>query len=103
MSLISTHTIGRMDRRRFRPNLVLTGTGEDDLIGTRVQAGSAILNISGGIQHCVMVTRPQPDGIERNLDVLRTINRVRGGRLAIGATIEAAGTVTVGDKVTILP
>jgi hypothetical protein len=44
-----------------------------------------------------MVTRPQPGGIDRDLNVLRTIARERQNRLAIGALITTRGTVKVGD------
>ena len=44
-----------------------------------------------------MTTRPQPGGLERDLDVLRTIHRERGGCLAIGAVVRRTGTVEVGD------
>jgi hypothetical protein len=45
-----------------------------------------------------MVTRPQPQGIERDLGVLRTIARERQNRLAIGALVSEPGTVRVGDS-----
>jgi hypothetical protein len=44
-----------------------------------------------------MVTRPQPEGIERDLGVLRTIARERKNRLAVGALVSEPGTVKVGD------
>ncbi len=43
--------------------------------------------------------RPQPGGIERDLDVFKTINRERQGCLAIGARIVRPGTLRVGDEV----
>jgi hypothetical protein len=46
-----------------------------------------------------MVTRPQP-GLERDLDVLRTINREREACVAIGALVARPGRVSVGDVVT---
>jgi hypothetical protein len=45
-----------------------------------------------------MVTRPQPEGIERDLDVLRTIARERQNRLAVGALVSEPGTLKVGDS-----
>ena len=102
VSLVSTATIGELDRRRFRPILVLEGAGEDDLIGSRVRVGSSVMNVTGGIQRCVMVTRPQPGGIERDLDVLRRICRLRNCRLAVGALVEVPGAVSIGDEVTIV-
>ena len=50
------------------------------------------------ISRCVMTTRPQAGGIERDLDVLRTIARERDARLAVGALVTGAGTMRVGDE-----
>lgn len=96
VSLVSTTTIGDWDVRRFRPNVVLDGAGEDDLVGTRMTLGSVTLDITGRITRCVMVSRPQP-GLDRDLDVLRTINRARDGRLSVGALVANPGVVAVGD------
>jgi hypothetical protein len=52
------------------------------------------------IDRCVMTTRPQAGGIERDLDVLRTIARERDAFLAIGALVEQTGTICVGDELT---
>ncbi len=46
-----------------------------------------------------MTTRPQPGGIERDLDVLRTINRERDGQLAVGSVVTLPGRMAVGDEV----
>jgi uncharacterized protein YcbX len=99
VSLISTATLAGWDRRRFRANVVLDGDGEDDLVGTQVGVGDAVLDVGKRISRCVMTTRPQPGGIERDLDVLRTINRERDGYLAVGALVVRPGTVRVGDRV----
>jgi MOSC domain-containing protein len=45
-----------------------------------------------------MTTRPQPGGIERDVDVLRTINRERAGFLGAGALVTGAGAFGVGDE-----
>lgn len=45
-----------------------------------------------------MTTRPQPDGIERDLDVLRTIAGERDACLAVGALVASPGVVRVGDE-----
>jgi len=97
VSLVSTATVGAWDRRRFRANVLLDGAGEDELIGSRVQLGEAVLDVTKGIERCVMTTRAQAGGIERDLDVLRTIARERGACLAIGALVAEPGTVRVGD------
>jgi uncharacterized protein YcbX len=98
VSLVSTGTIGAWDRRRFRANLLLAGDGEDALLGSRIGVGEAMLDIGEMIQRCVMVTRPQPGGIDRDLDVLRTIARERVACLAVGALISRPGVVRIGDE-----
>lgn len=98
VSLVSTGTIGAWDPRRFRANILLDGNGEDALVGTSIALGDALLHIAGHIQRCVMVTRPQPGGIDRDLDVLRRIAREREARLAVGALVSRPGTVRVGDQ-----
>ena len=98
ISLVSLGTLGEWDRRRFRANILLSDSGEDELLGTRVSLGGAVIDIGKRVGRCVMVTRPQPDGIDKNLDVLRTIHRERGGKLAVGASVVVDGLVTVGDE-----
>lgn len=105
VSLVGTGTIGALgewDVRRFRPNIVLDGEDEDALLGRRVRLGGAILDVVQPVVRCVMVTRPQPGGIERDLDVLRTIQRARGGALAVGALVVEAGTVRLDDEIEVL-
>ena len=100
VSLVSEATMRAWDPRRFRANVVLSGSDEEALVGTAVRVGSAVLAVGKEIDRCVMVTRPQPGGIERDLDVLRTIIRERAGNLGIGALVTTAGRVSVGDPVT---
>ena len=97
LSLVSTATIGAWDRRRFRANVVLDGGGEDDLVGGRARLGGVELDVHVRIPRCVMVTRPQPGGIDKDTSVLRTIHRERDGLLAVGALVVSPGTVAVGD------
>ncbi len=98
VSMVSTATVGAWPARRFRANVVLDGGGEDQLVGSDVGLGDAVLHVQWGIPRCVMVTRPQPGGIERDLSVLQTIARDRDGLLAVGATVIEAGDVRVGDS-----
>jgi uncharacterized protein len=102
VSLLSTGTAGAWDRRRFRANVVLDGAGEDALVGRRVRCGDAELRVTGRIPRCVMVTRAQAGGIERDTGVLKTIHRERGGDLAVGALVTRAGSVAPGDALTVL-
>jgi len=100
VSLVSAATIGAWDRRRFRANVYLDGEGEDALVGSKVTLGEATLDVGMRLERCVMTTRPQAGGVERDLDVLRRINRERGGCLAVGALVRKPGTVRVGDTLT---
>lgn len=97
VSLVTKATIGAWPPRRFRTNLLLDGDGEDSLVGSRVRVGHAVLDVRMRIERCVMTTRPQPGGVERDLDVLRTIHRERNGFLAVGAVVVQPGRVSVGD------
>jgi len=99
VSLVSTATIGAWDRRRFRTNLVVDGESEDALVGSQVAVGDAVLDVALRLERCVMTTRPQPGGIEKDLNVLRTIHRRREGCLAVGAVVRQPGTARVGDAV----
>jgi hypothetical protein len=101
VSLVSTGTLGTWDRRRFRSNVLLDGAGEDDLVGSTVRLGTAVLDVLRPVSRCVMVTRPQPGGIGRDTGVLKTIHRERGSTLAVGALVPVPGRVAVGDELTV--
>ncbi len=99
ISLVSRDTLRDWDIRRFRANLVLDGAGEDDLVGSNVAIGDrAMIIMNKAIDRCVMVTRPQP-GLERDLEVLRTIARERASNLAVGGNVVTSGTIRLGDRV----
>ena len=100
VSLVTTATTGTWDSRRFRANVYLEGDGEDASVGSRMALGDAVLDVDMRIKRCVMTTRAQAGGVERDLDVLRTINRERNGYLAVGALVQEPGTVRVGDTFT---
>jgi len=97
---VSTATIGSWDRRRFRSNVLVDGEGEDALVGSRVGLGTAVVDVGMRIERCVMTTRPQPGGIDRDLHVLRTIARERDACLAVGALVAQPGVASVGDTLT---
>ena len=102
VSLLSLATIADWPRRRFRANLILDGSGEDALVGSRVGLGDAELDVRCRISRCVMVTRAQPGGIDgsidKDLEVLRTIHRERASCLAVGATVATPGSFAVGEE-----
>ena len=59
--------------------------------------GEAELRVGAPIARCVMTTRPQPGGIDRDTYVLKTIHRERDGMLAVRAAVTRPGRVRVGD------
>jgi uncharacterized protein YcbX len=98
VTLLSHASIGTWEPPRFRANVLLDGAGEDELVGSDVRIGDAQLSVSQRIERCVMITRPQPGGIEKDLDVLRTIRRERAGLLAVGCAVTTSGGAQVGDE-----
>lgn len=99
VSLVSHASMRDWDQRRFRANVILDGAGEDELVGGSIRVGGAVLDVTKRIDRCVIVTRPQP-GLERDLDVLRTINAELETCLAIGALVATEGTIHQGDQLT---
>jgi uncharacterized protein len=55
--------------------------------------GEAVLDVNMRVERFVVTTRPQAGGVERDLDVLRTINRERNGCLSVGALVIQLGIV----------
>lgn len=100
VSLGSLASIGEWDRRRFRFNVVVDEGGEDELVGREFTIGDVGLSVTKQIVRCVMTTRPQPGGIDRDTSVLKTINRERDRCLGIGAVVTRPGRLALGDPCT---
>lgn len=98
VSIVSEGALEGRDVRRFRPNIVVAGGDERDLMGCAVRLGDVELEVVKEIDRCVIVTRPQP-GLQRDKDVLVHVHRTRAGNLGVGATIRGPGTIAVGDQV----
>lgn len=99
ISLLSLDRTRDWDPRRFRANVLLDAGDERDLIDAAIGIGSMEAAVVKLIDRCVMTTRPQPGGIDRDLDVLRTINREHDGFLGVGALVTRPGVVAVGDEI----
>lgn len=100
-----SHADGRWDVRRFRPNIVVEAPGddwfEDAWVGADVSVGSELrLTAARKASRCTMVTRPQP-GIERDLDIFRTLAAVHGADFGVWATVSSPGSVQIGDLVSV--
>ena len=80
--------------------MLLDGDGEDSLVASQVTLGDAVIEVGMRIERCVMTVRPQPGGIERDLQLLRTIARERDACLAVGALVTQPSRVAVGDTLT---
>lgn len=98
VSLVSEVTLRDWDRRRFRTNVIVDAGGEDDFVGGRIAIGDVGLHVAKQVDRCVMVSRPQP-GIDRDLEILKTINAERATFLAIGCLVESPGEIALGDEV----
>ncbi|MFE3323751.1 MOSC domain-containing protein [Streptomyces sp. NPDC059176] len=97
---------GPLPMNRFRPNLVVEGTGpwaEDDW--KRIAVGEVTFRVPRPSGRCVITTTDQTTA-ERGREPLRTLGRHRrfGDRLVFGQNLvpENTGTVRVGDPVRIL-
>jgi uncharacterized protein len=97
VSILATGSIAPWDSRRFRGNVIVDAGSEIALVGSTVAAGTARLEVVKEIDRCILVTRPQPGGLGRDLDVLKTIIRERAGNLGVGSMVVQQGHVAVGD------
>lgn len=105
ITLVAEASLRQWDRRRFRINVITDGPqgSELSLFEQRVRIGATCAcDLARMVDRCVMVTRPQPDGIQRDLDVLKTVNSELGGDLGVGGKVTAGGTIAVGDPITII-
>lgn len=104
LSIISEQSLGQWDVRRFRPNIVVSGGGEHQLVKRDITIGDVRLRVMKNIDRCVVITRPQPD-LGRDLQVLKDVNAHHGGDLGVGALVRSDGvlTITIGDRVAPAP
>jgi len=101
----SLYAEGAWEVRRFRPNLLVDVDGEgwveDGWCGRSIRVGSATVVAQQPCVRCTMVTRPQ-EGLVRDLDVYRTLARHHGGTLGVWTLVQTAGSVGVGETVTVI-
>ena len=99
------HPDGDWDPRRFRSNVLIEADGaawqEDRWCGHIVRIGEVELDVRQPCIRCTMVTRAQP-GLERDLDIYKTVARHHRGHLGVWATVRVPGTVRVGDIVDVI-
>ena len=99
-ALAALHPDGEWDVRRFRPNLLVDtdadGWVEDGWAGHAMRVGDAEIVPRAGCVRCTMVTRPQP-GLDRDLDIYKTISRYHGGTLGMWTQVVTPGPISVGQ------
>ncbi|MES9499731.1 MOSC N-terminal beta barrel domain-containing protein [Streptomyces koyangensis] len=97
---------GPLPMERFRPNLVVSGTGAwDEDSWARIAVGEVTFKVAKMCGRCVVTTTDQRTAA-RGKEPLRTLSRHRrfGSQLVFGQNLipESTGTVRAGDPVTVL-
>lgn len=91
------------DVRRFRPNVLVEldteGFPEDAWVGRRVRIGGVVISVDQRTVRCAMPLRAQPDGLDRDVAVFRTMNTIHDNHLGVYCSVAEAGTLRVGDPV----
>jgi len=88
-----------VDRRRFRPNIVIAGAeglAEVDWPGYGLRAGSVLIGVRNRRARCVMTTF-DPDTLEQDPGVLRRIIGSFGGEVALDCWVVEPGRIAEGD------
>jgi hypothetical protein len=100
------HPAGEWNARRFRPNILLEvdagGWVEDGWCGSTLHIDGVDLVPRQPCIRCTMVTRPQP-GLDRDLDIYKTLSRHHDGSLGVWTQVHTPGTVEIGGSVRIVP
>ncbi len=104
--LRALYPAGRFEPRRFRPNLIIDTSGqsgfvENEWIGKTLCIGESVkLKVTGPCPRCVMTTLAQGD-LPKDPGVLKTAAAHNDVRVGIYASVLQAGTVHVGDTITV--
>jgi uncharacterized protein len=83
--------------------VIVSGSLSYSMTEVTLTAGTASFAIRKPIDRCVITTRAQPGGIERDLSVLKTIIADMNNELGLATMVESNGTLTVGDAVSLIP
>jgi uncharacterized protein YcbX len=105
-ALASRNPTADFDSRRFRPNVLIEttsgieGLAESEWSGRTLRIGATCIKVEMPTVRCVIPTLDQP-GVKKDPSVLRTIVRDAAQNLGAYATIATAGTIALGDQVTL--
>lgn len=103
-SLAAMGPAEQFDVRRFRPNVLVETTGDQDGLvevawsGRQVRIGGAVAHVQMPAARCSMTTHSQP-GLPKDPSVLRAIVGRAEQCLGAYATVVTPGPVAVGDPV----
>jgi uncharacterized protein len=99
---LSEHAGRELDPRRFRPNVVIDAPGEpfpeDALVGRSIRLGGATVRVTLPDERCMVVNFDHRTA-ERDPAVLRAVTRHHEVCAGVYGSIEAPGTIRVGDPV----
>ena len=105
--LRALYPAGRMEVRRFRPNIVVAtgpeeeGFVENNWIGHNVSIGDDVrLRVSRPCPRCVMITLAQGD-LPKDSGILRTAAQSNQANVGVYADVVKGGTVRRGDHVAV--
>lgn len=90
-----------VDRRRFRPNVLLDGSSgadllEDAWVGGRFALGSTVIRIRARTDRCVMTTNAQSE-LPQDPAILRAVTELNDTFIGVFADVERPGNVSVDD------
>jgi uncharacterized protein YcbX len=98
---------GRVESRRFRPNIVIstppeiTGFAEKDWIGKVLSIGNSVkLKVTGPCPRCVMTTLAQAD-LPKDAGILKTALQHNNAHVGIYASVIQGGKIRRGDVVSL--
>ena len=106
LATIGAEVGGELDVRRFRPNVfVALDNPDEDLpesqwVGAQVVLDEVTLSVRMPTVRCVVPSRAQP-GLEVNRQITRAVATRAQRCLGVYCSVERAGTVRVGDHVTV--
>jgi hypothetical protein len=93
------------DSRRLRPNIIVGGVSgmtERTWPGNRLRIGQVVIGVQDLRGRCIM-TSFDPDTLEQDKDITRSIYRRFDGKLALNCFVLRGGEISVGDEVELVP
>lgn len=91
-----------VDRRRFRPNLLIDadrpGLVEDGWVGRELEVGDVVLRVRERVVRCVMITMAQNE-VAAAPELLRGLHELTESQLGVYGTVVREGVIRIGDEV----